>query len=237
MGLLDRMTTVLKGRAREHLGGGEGGGDPGAALEAPLQTSERMLNQLEVALADLTAGRVRLDMQVEQLQASADGLEAQAKQALQQGREDLARLALTRRGTVTQQLTTLTAQRDALRDQQAKLALTQQRVEGRVEAFRAQKESLQAQYSAAEAQVKVGEAATGLSEDMADMELATQRADDSLQQMQARAEAIDELTASGTLPDVTAGSAPPAPAVDGELERLRRELGSGGQSAAPGGAG
>src|SRR5262249_20669136 len=54
------------------------------------------------------------------------------------------------------------------------------------------------------AQVRIGEAATGIGEQMADVGLAIQRAKDKTDQMQARANAIDELTTSGALEDYTA---------------------------------
>ena len=58
-------------------------------------------------------------------------------------------------------------------------------------------------YSAAEAQTKIGEAFSGISEEMSDVGLAVQRAEDKTAQMQARAGAIDELVASGALTDVS----------------------------------
>ncbi|HZC80056.1 MAG TPA: PspA/IM30 family protein, partial [Ktedonobacterales bacterium] len=71
--------------------------------------------------------------------------------------------------------------------------------------FRTQKEMVKAQYSAASAQVKIQEAATGLSEEMSDVNMAVERAQDKVLQMQARAQAMDELTASGTLPELGSG--------------------------------
>jgi len=48
------------------------------------------------SVADVLTSEKRLELQQAQLKQSADKLNAQAQQALQQGREDLARLALTR---------------------------------------------------------------------------------------------------------------------------------------------
>src|SRR5690606_15791524 len=54
-----------------------------------------------------------------------------------------------------------------------------------------------------EAQTRVGEAFTGISEEMSDVSLAIQRAEDKTAELQARSGAIDELLASGALDDVT----------------------------------
>ena len=82
-----------------------------------------------------------------------------------------------------------------LEAQQQKLIEGERTLQTKVETFRTQKEVIKAQYSAAEAQVRIGEAATGIGEQMADVGLAIQRAKDKTEQMQARANAIDELTA------------------------------------------
>jgi phage shock protein A len=68
-----------------------------------------------------------------------------------------------------------------------------------VEAFRAQKEMVKAQ-------VQIQESATGISEEMADVNLAVQRAQDKVTQMQGRASARDELIASGTLAEADPGA-------------------------------
>jgi len=82
-----------------------------------------------------------------------------------------------------------------------------------VDAFRTKKETIKAQYSAAEAQVKVNEAVSGISEEMSDVGLAIQRAEEKTDQMKARAAALDELQEIGTLEDLVGGK-----------DRLQREL-------------
>ena len=57
--------------------------------------------------------------------------------------------------------------------------------------------------SAAEAQTKINEAFAGISDELGDVGLAVQRAEDKTAEMQARAGAIDELVASGALTDVS----------------------------------
>ena len=71
-----------------------------------------------------------------------------------------------------------------------------------MDAFRTKKETIKATYSAAEAQTRINEAFSGISEEMGDVGLAIQRAEDKTAQMH-RAGAIDELLASGALEDPT----------------------------------
>ncbi len=85
--------------------------------------------------------------------------------------------------------------------------------------------------------MRIGEAATGIGEHMSDTGLAIQRAKDKTEELQARASAIDELTAAGALEDFTAGDQTQldrelaqistSGQVDDELAKLKAEVGSG----------
>ena len=119
------------------------------------------------------------------------------------GREDLAREALTRKSAVTGQMTDLQAQHAQLQGEEEKLTLASQRLQAKVDAFRTRKETIKATYTAAEAQTRINEAFSGISEEMGDVGMAIQRAEDKTAQMQARAGAIDELIASGALDDAS----------------------------------
>ena len=101
------------------------------------------------------------------------------------------------------QITDLQTQQASLQDQEEKLTLAAQRLQAKVDAFRTRKETIKATYTAAEAQTRITEAVTGIGEEMGDVGLAMQRAQDKTEQMQARAGALDELIASGALEDAT----------------------------------
>jgi phage shock protein A len=163
-------------------------------------------------------------------------LEGQAREAVGAGREDLARQALEKKAAVQAQLRGLDEQIAGLEQQQERLIQSEKQLQAKIEAFRSEKEVIKAQYSAAEAQVRIGEAATGIGEQMADTGLAIERARDKTEQMQARASAIEELTAAGTLEDFTSDKTQldrelealtSSTQVDSELERIKAELGAG----------
>jgi phage shock protein A len=100
-------------------------------------------------------------------------------------------------------LTDIESQRDTLRAEEEKLTSAAQRLQARIEAFRTRKETIKASNTAAEAQTRIGEAVSGISEEMGDVGLAMQRAEDKTAQLQARAGALDDLIASGVLDDAT----------------------------------
>jgi phage shock protein A len=213
--------------------------DPGEQLDYSYEQQLQLLQDVKRGVADVVTAKKRLQLQTSKLEADLVKLEEQARQALASGREDLARQALERKSAAQQQLRSLDEQVAQLEVQQESLIANERQLTARIESFRSQKEVIKAQYSAAEAQVRIGEAATGIGEEMADVGFAIQRAKDRTEQMQARASAVEELTASGALEDFTGtggdaidrelAAISQSGQVDDDLARLRAELESGGQ--------
>jgi len=203
MGVLSRFATYIKSLMSSFLDRAE---EPGMALDYSYEKQLEQLQNLRRALADVVTNEMRLRLQEAQMQAQMQKLETQASEALSANREDLARQALERRQGLQEYVATFDQQITQLKAQQQKFADMEERLAARVEAFHTQKEMVKAQYGAAQAQVKIQEAATGLSEDMADVQLSMQRAQDKVLQMQARAGALDQLIESGQLQEIGPGA-------------------------------
>jgi phage shock protein A len=220
-------------------------------MEDPRQTLDYSYQRQLELLQKGSAGRSRRCDQSQAGRAPGQRAEHPGRQAdlrrrqkaLEVGREDLAREALTRRSGLQQQLTDLQAQHAQLQGEEEKLTRASQRLQAKVDAFRTRKETIKATYSAAEAQTRINEAFSGISEEMGDVGMAIQRAEDKTAQMQARAGAIDELLASGALDDPT-GTAKDditlelealasTSDVESELASMKAALGAGPAAAAP----
>src|SRR5436305_1784020 len=232
-GLMSRASMVIRAKFSRLLDRAE---NPTETLDYSYEQMLQQLQNVKRGVADVVTAKKRLELQTTQLEQNVVKLETQARQALTAGREDLARQALERKSAVQQQLQGLDGQIKQLEAQQEKLVASEQQLSARVEAFRSEKEVIKAQYSAAEAQVRIGEAATGIGDQMADTGAAIQRARDKTDEMQSRADAIDELTASGALEDFTSDQTPldrelaqmaSSSQVDDELAKLKKEVGSG----------
>jgi len=247
MGLMRRFMMIVKSKINALLGKAE---NPNEQLDYSYERQLELLQQVRRGVVDVTTSKKRLELQAEKLEASIAKLDQQARAAVGAGREDLARTALERKKVVQAQLQGLDGQRQQLETEQQKLVAAEQKLTTKVETFRTQKETIKAQYSAAEAQVKINEAFSGVSEEMADVGLAIQRAEDKTEQMRARSGALDELIESGALDDMTQtgdridrelAKFTQESEVDSELEALKRELGTGtaspGQTATMGGGG
>ena len=200
MSMMKRISTIFRAKANKALDRAE---DPRETLDYSYQRQVEMLAKVRRGVADVATSRKRVELQMNQLQSQSAKLTEQAQKALGMGREDLAREALTRKSGLQSQVAELTAQHAQLQGEEEKLTLASQRLQAKVEAFRTRKETIKATYTAAEAQTRINEAMSGIGEEMGDVGLAIQRAEDKTAQMQARAGAIDELIASGALDDVT----------------------------------
>lgn len=240
MSLFSRMAAMIQAKISRLLDSAE---NPAENLDYSYEKQLKLLQDVKRNIADVVTSKKQLQFQVEQLEQNMQKLDQQARAALAAGREDLARLALEKKQAAKIQLEGLGQQVTSLEAEQSKLTQAEARLSTKVEAFRTRKETMKAQYQAAEAQVRIGEAFTGLSEEMADVNLAVQRVEEKTLKLKARASAIDELVQSGTLDDVSfSGDALDrelskvalTQGVDNELERMKLELGQSAAKPLPG---
>jgi phage shock protein A len=242
MGVMKRVSLVFKAKANKALDKME---DPRETLDYAYQRQLENLTRVRRGVADVATSRKRVELQMNQIQQQSTKLEDQARKALSMGRDDLARSALERKSATQSQLVDLQQQFAQLQGDEEKLTLYSQQVQAKLDAFRTQKETIKARYTAAEATTRINEAMSGISEDMGDIGMAIQRAEDKTLQMQARAGAIDELLASGGLDDLTGhrddiqaelDMMSASSDVESELRRLRGEIAGGQKKQLEGGA-
>lgn len=236
MGIMKRLSSIFRAKANTALDRAE---DPRETLDYSYQKQLELLQKVRRGVADVATSRKRVELQMNQLEQQGTKLQEQAQKALANNREDLAREALTRRSGLQQQVGDLQSQHANLQAEEEKLTTASKRLQAKVESFRTRKETVKATYTAAEAQTRINDAFSGISEEMGDVGMAVQRAEDKTQQMQARAGAVDELIASGALEDVTSSgpnddisreldSLAAESSVDAELEAMKAQLNSGG---------
>jgi len=229
MGFLERMSAVVQAKMNKIMNRIE---DPREVLDVSYEKQLQLLQNVKRGVAEVTTSKKRLELQKAKLQMNIDKLDGQAKEAISASREDLARKALESKALMQAQLNTLEREIKELNDQQQKLQAAETRLATKVEAFRTKKETIKAQYTAADAQVKITESVTGISEEMADVGLAVQRAEEKTEDMKARSAALDELLESGTLTDYSGGDEIEAElvrvkaknTVDDEMARLKAEM-------------
>lgn len=198
VGLANRISTLVKQKVNSLLDKYE---DPKEALDYSYQKQVETLNKLRRGVAEVITAKKRLEMQKTRLWENVHTLDVQSRSAIDQDREDLAKLALERKNANILQIQDLDKQITEMQAQQDKLEQTEKSLSAKVEEFRSKKEVIKAQYTAADAQVRIKENVTGISEEMASVGMAMNRAEDKTEKMKAKAQALDEMIDSGVLTD------------------------------------
>jgi phage shock protein A len=239
MTLFQRAHDIVQAKTNKALDAAE---KPDEMLDLSYQQMLDQITGVRRGLVEIAASRKQIELQEQQLRHSADHLQDQARAALSQGKEDLAREALSRKAAAQAQIDAMDSQHEQLAEQEHKLEQTLAALQKQVNDFRTRKEVLKAQYTAAKAESSVGASTAGIATTDGDSGAALQRALDKIATMQARAGAVDELLQSGVLEDVGGDTddiqqeldeAGAAAEVDQELAALKAEVGQ----SAPGGGG
>ena len=200
MGMFSRMSTIVKSKMNRLIDSAE---DPRETLDYSYEKQLEMLQNVKRGVVEMVTAKRRIQQQADKVKDNITRLDDQARRAVDAGRDDLARMALQRKQSALLELEGLDEQIAGMELEQEKLTQAEQRLQSKVDAFRNKKEIIKAQYSAAQAQVRIGAALGGISEEMGDVSLAVQRAENKTDQMRAKAGAIDELVATGVLDDIT----------------------------------
>lgn len=214
---MNRFSTLFKTKTNTLLDKFE---KPEEMLNYSFEKQTELLNKLRRDIAEVVTAKKRLEMQKAKLVANTNTLDGQARHALDSNREDLARLALERKNVILQQAANLDNQINDIQVQQEKLKDTEKRLSAKVEEFKTRKEVIKAQYSSAEAQVRIKESVTGISEEMSDVGVSLNRAEEKTQKMQAKAQALDEMIDSGVLTDYTTSSENLGGDIEAELDKV-----------------
>src|SRR6202012_2262729 len=129
MSLFQRAHDIVQAKANKALDAAE---KPDEMLDLSYEQMLDQITQVRRGLVSVAASRKQRELQEQQFQHSIDHLNEQAKAALGQGREDLAREALARKAAAQAQIDAMEPQRQQLGDQESKLEGTLDALQKRV---------------------------------------------------------------------------------------------------------
>lgn len=230
MSMLQRAFEIIEAKINKLLNKLE---DPNETLDLSYEKMVAGLQEVKSHLADVVTEQKHLEQKVEQVKNAIADRDNQARAALQIGKEDLAKSALELKLQETTHLQQLQESLTAITAQADKLKFAQQKFQQRIDAFREQKEIAKANYQASSAQVKVNESLSGVSKELGGVGQALDKANEKMENMKARAAAIDALTEEGILNDPLAkgdtisqqlDKAKQQATVQDELEKLKNEI-------------
>src|SRR5260370_8295163 len=107
MSLCQRAHDILAAKANKALDAAE---KPDEMLDLSYEQMLDQLTKVRQALVTIAASRKRIELQEQQLGHSVDHLQEQARVALSQGREDLAREPLARKAAAPAQIDSMESQ-------------------------------------------------------------------------------------------------------------------------------
>lgn len=225
MGLLDRIWRLIRANLSGLVSQAE---DPERILNQAVQDMQENLIQLRQSVAQAIATQKRTERQHENAQSQAKEWYNRAQLALQKGDETMAREALTRRQTYLNSAQTMATQIEQQQGVVAQLKENMRTLEGKLAEAKTKKDMYIARARSAEAsqriQEMIGQVGTGSA--MA----AFERMEDTVNQMEAQADAIAELNAGDSLEKRFAALEGSPDTIDAELARMRTQMLAEGES-------
>jgi phage shock protein A len=216
MGLFSRLASMAEARISMLIDGFE---NPGELLDYSYRRQLELSQRVRKGIAGVVVARKRLELEKSSLEEEVARLDHDAKEAVAVSRVDLAEIAVQRKVQRAGQIGALDRQIESLCKEQDRLLAMNRRLETKIESFCTEKEAIKAQYSAARAKVSIQEATTGLGKEMNYVGHAVRMAQEKTRELQARSEALDELTQCGAVEDVLEGG----DIVSRELSKARTE--------------
>jgi len=216
MSLLGRLAFTIRSKLSALLNRAS---DPASELDYSYEQLRDELQNVTRGIADVTTQKKRLEIHRRRLRENVEKYDGQAREAMRQDREDLARRALEKKQAHVSQITELSDQITNLQETQDRLVGKRAELSSQIEQFRTHKETVKARYEAAEASARVSEAFTGVGDTMDDVGRAMERATERTERMEARAAALEELEETGQLENVL----DEGDDIDRELNRLSTE--------------
>lgn len=168
-------------------------------LDQTYRTQAGLLQQVRRGVADVATSRKRVELQLAALNQQTAQLDDGARQAVAHGNDDQAREILTRKVTLEKAGADLQARHADLKAEEDKLQISALKIEREVEDFRVRKDTLSARHTAAAARAEINSATSGINSSVSDVGQAMQSAERRTRELEAQADAVDELVAEGVV--------------------------------------
>jgi phage shock protein A len=221
VGIFGRIWRVIKGWL---LIGVEKAEDPEIILTEAKEAMERELAKAKENAVTAIGHRNQLRNMLQEQQTKASQLEANARTALKQGNEALARQLLVEKGNLDTTVTSLGAQLEQAEQAAANVKQSIQQLEAQVRQRAAERLALIAGWKQAKIQEQLNKALSGISLDGQERQF--ERAKERVNELKAKADARQEL-ASGSINQQLAAlqNTTAMDQADEQLEKMKIEMG------------
>lgn len=217
MGIFSRMSDVIKANINDLLDKAE---DPEKMIKQMVLEMEESVNKATLSVAQSIANQKQIQRRLDKEQSNLEDWQSKAEQAINAGRDDLAKAALEKKLVIQKNVNdlqptfvTAKATADRLKNQLDQL-------KKKLDEARSRQNTLIARSNAAKAEKQLNQAMSGVGSDAFSK---FEKMESKVEQMESEAEAFGELNSSDTsLEEEFANLS--SPDVDDELAKLKAQL-------------
>jgi phage shock protein A len=225
MSIFGRMADIVKANINDLLDRAE---DPEKMIKQMVIEMEEAVNKATIAVGSAIANEKSLERQYNKQFASANDWQQKAIQAVNAGRDDLARQALERKNTLSKNVVDLEQMLGEARTTSTNLRGQLDQLKAKLDEARMRQNTLIARAQAAKAKKQIAQTFAGVGGDaFAKFDKLEQK----VEKTEAEAEAFVQLANENTSLDDQFKALSVGSAVDDELASLKAQIGTGKQPA------
>lgn len=219
MSIFRRIADIFKANVNDALDRAE---DPEKMLKQMVLEMEESVNKATLAVAQAIANEKSLERKIAKAQEQSRDWQQKAVQALQAGREDLARAALEKKAIADRNVADLQPVFEQAKATTAKLRQQLDQLKAKLDEARSRQSTLIARSQAAKAQKQIAQAFSGVGSDAFSK---FDKFEGKIEQLEAEATAFEQLAGESTSLEQEFKMLGSSSTVEAELNKLKAQLG------------
>lgn len=219
MGIFGRIADVFKSNVNDALDKVE---DPEKMIKQMVIEMEESVNKTTLAVAQAIANEKSLEKKLEKAKLDSKEWEQKAMQALQAGREDLAKLALEKKAIADRNAADLGPISTQARETSNKLRQQLNALKSKLDEAKSRQSTLIARSQAAKAQKQISQSMSGVGSDAFGK---FDKFEGKIEKLEAEAQAFDELAGANTQLEDEFKKLSSSTTVDTDLLALKAKMG------------
>jgi phage shock protein A len=219
MGIFSRIADIFKANVNDALDKAE---DPEKMLKQMVLEMEESVNKATLAVANAIANEKSLERKIEKAKKDSEEWEFKARQALQAGREDLAKAALERKLIADKNYQDLLPIYQQAKETTNKLRQQLNNLKAKLDEAKARQSTLIARSQAAKAQKQIALTLSGVGSDAFGK---FEKYEEKIEKIEAEAAAFEQLSDESTSLDEEFKKLTSSSDVEKQLQELKAKMG------------
>lgn len=219
MGIFNRIADIFKANVNDALDKAE---DPEKMIKQMVVEMEESVNKATLAVGNAIANEKQLERKISRSRQLALDWNQKAMQAVQAGRDDLAKAALEKKANADRAVRDLEAPYEQAKAASANMRQKLDVLKGKLEEARSRQNTLIARTQAAKAQKQIAQSFSGVGSDAFSK---FDKFENKVEQLESQAEAFDQLAGNENALDQEFRQLETGAGADSDLLALKRSMG------------